>query len=1109
MLTHSYDQVRESFEHLIEHLQHVLPAQAPLHDFVHHNTLHGLQHLPFPDALKRSRKLTGNAGYLPNKTFREYYRQGRINDDDLDEAFNDSKDWQVDEVVFQVNQRIIQQRDVYRAALLAPLKPLTANQLNWQIEENQVLQYFQADVTEKSREQLRHCSKDFKQTPEESLIVADLWAASLESLGLEHYLVHPEELQDLSPEQAERMFDLLQDKETENANKASSKAEHLLQNHARKMGAKLFARVGKDLTLRAFVEILSGEDASENLDPMFIRYVSAWLDQGIAAWQPKEGQQGFYKAWKNSEKIDLFGLLEDMSDWYEQIASLPDDATATLISILTRMGIPEKRWTQYLQNLALELPGWSGMFLWRHFHPNYEGLKRPIDMLDYLAVRLVMEYFFVQQICRKHWLINASLFHLKKWFIDHKIELFVRYHLFKGDLPEYLIAQTQHLIGHTDSLHEHKSDWIELGQRLWTWQHSPAAIRPDGYSVSRSVWRLFSLMQHLGICGDGLRTLKSAQIETLFRCLKQVDDPENSGFLWLQAYEHHYHNEIFNATVHNHPKEPLHNFRGSQPSLADAQLIFCMDDREEAMRRHLEEINPNIETLGAAAFFNVIMNWQGLDDLTAKASCPVVATPVHKIREIAQTEQKTQKEKHDERRHKRLCLHNWVHQKARRNLLTTAVLMLVTLPVTFSVLLGKIFAPLGFSKLSHRIKQSIDLSVGTDIQFTAEQALNDKTASCNQAGFTEEEQIDRVEQFLRSIGLVRDYSTFVVTIGHGSISQNNPHRSAYNCGACSGRNSGPNARVFAAMANRPEIRRALAKRGLSIPDSCWFLGAMHNTADETILWYDTEKIPTALQTDFSRLQANVQEATLYSAQERCRKFASAPKKPSLKEAYQHVIMRTQDLSQVRPELGHVTNAVAFIGRRSLTRGVFWDRRAFLISYDYTTDPSSQILEAILLSAGPVGAGINLEYYFSMVDNQGYGCGPKTLHNVSGLLGVMEGGSSDLRTGLPWQMLDIHEAMRLQVIVEAKVETLVAIYQRQPPLQELVGKGWILLSAKDPDSDDIFVFKPDQGFVRWKGKRSALPEVSRSPEWYFDHYTHLSPATVKETQRSLPKSFQQG
>jgi len=155
-----------------------------------------------------------------------------------------------------------------------------------------------------------------------------------------------------------------------------------------------------------------------------------------------------------------------------------------------------------------------------------------------------------------------------------------------------------------------------------------------------------------------------------------------------------------------------------------------------------------------------------------------------------------------------------------------------------------------------------------------------------------------------------------------------------------------------------------------------------------------------------------------------------------------------------------------------------------------------VLEAILLAAGPVGAGINLEYYFSTVNNEQYGCGTKVTHNITGLFGVMDGTASDLRTGLPKQMIEIHEAMRLQVVVEASIATLTRIYERQPPLQELIGNGWLLLSARDPQNGAIHVFKPGSGFIPWQGERSALPTVTRSPDWYRGHTQPLSPALIE-------------
>jgi uncharacterized protein YbcC (UPF0753/DUF2309 family) len=172
-----------------------------------------------------------------------------------------------------------------------------------------------------------------------------------------------------------------------------------------------------------------------------------------------------------------------------------------------------------------------------------------------------------------------------------------------------------------------------------------------------------------------------------------------------------------------------------------------------------------------------------------------------------------------------------------------------------------------------------------------------------------------------------------------------------------------------------------------------------------------------------------------------------------------VEQRSLDFSQVYAEWGHATNASAVVGRRVLSKGLFLDRRTFLQSYDPYHDPEGTILEGILTAVGPVIAGIGLEYYFSRVDNTRYGSGTKILHNVSGLVGVMTGAESDLRTGLPYQMVWVHEPMRLTFVVECLPAIISGIIQRHRPLQKLFDNRWLHLIVLDIRTGQFVRYEP--------------------------------------------------
>ena len=205
--------------------------------------------------------------------------------------------------------------------------------------------------------------------------------------------------------------------------------------------------------------------------------------------------------------------------------------------------------------------------------------------------------------------------------------------------------------------------------------------------------------------------------------------------------------------------------------------------------------------------------------------------------------------------------------------------------------------------------------------------------------------------------------------------------------------------------------------------------------------------------------------------------------------------RAEDLSQTRPEYGHATNALCFVGRRDWSRGLFLDRRAFLTSYDPAQDDeSSSILKQLLAAVIPVCAGINLEYYFSYVDPTGYGCGTKLPHNITSLLGVMDGAASDLRPGLPWQMVEIHEPVRLLFVIETTPKAMQRIIDDNEAIAQLVHGDWVQLAVFDPNSPAIYRYFGGE-FVRYAPESPELPIVESSIDWYRGQRDHLGFASI--------------
>jgi uncharacterized protein YbcC (UPF0753/DUF2309 family) len=297
------------------------------------------------------------------------------------------------------------------------------------------------------------------------------------------------------------------------------------------------------------------------------------------------------------------------------------------------------------------------------------------------------------------------------------------------------------------------------------------------------------------------------------------------------------------------------------------------------------------------------------------------------------------------------------------------------------------------------------------------------------------------------------------------------------------------------MANRPPIRAELATRGIVIPDDTWFIGGDHDTCSDHITLFDLEAVPPTHTDALNTLRVSFDMARARNAHERSRRFESCPPNATPEAALRHVEERSEHLAQPRQECGHATNAVCFVGRREVTRGLFLDRRSFLVSYDPNGDPADENLARLMGAVVPVCGGINLEYYFSRVDNERYGCGSKLPHNVTGLIGVMNGQASDLRTGLPLQMVEIHEPVRILFVVETTPERLEKVILGNPIVKEFVVNRWIRIATMDPDTGRIQIRRA-AGYEDLQGELPTLPTAPSSIAWYQGKMDHLPMARIQ-------------
>jgi uncharacterized protein YbcC (UPF0753/DUF2309 family) len=622
---------------------------------------------------------------------------------------------------------------------------------------------------------------------------------------------------------------------------------------------------------------------NELTEPILIRFLSAYFDQGVASNVPfirKEGLLASFIYFAESSLVPIKPIRQNQIwEWKK----LPAEELAKKL-LQDIIPYPEFH-QQYIREILISLKGWSGLIKAIQDNPGLLPIPRNASLLDFVTIRLMLEwswlnnYFGIPQLCKEQ-ILNAL----------------------KDETKE--------------------------------------------------------------------KVIRSRNYESLLMSLEN-----NLQKNYLVKLQHHLSRE--QKDTH----QPLWSF------------LFCIDDREGILRRHLEKQDPRIQTFGTPGHFGFEFFLQRKANEHPIKQCPdpVVTSKIIHLKVKANM------------RHYPWATPKWTTWAALRSLF--------------------IQQPPNYGNAQFRLVR-FETAPDSDVRSV----------------FSPSEAADRLAQVFKTIGWTNVTSPLNFVIGHHATTQNNPFFNAYGCGACSGSSGAINALIFADFANDAKIRQLLKTQyQVEIAPSVIFIAGVHDTTTDSI----------TLFAESSLIESNEILLHLSKALEQVQKerqhdyFTSQSKIENSTDLYEFFWKQGHAIFQVRPEYGHNSVAFCYIGDREKVKGFSFDRKAFLQSYDFSSDSSGDQLESILKAVIPVCAGINLDYFFSR-QNLLAGAGTKLSLNINGLFSVTNGVEEDILPGICYQMVERHIPSRMNFIIEQDPQLIISVLKRHESLWNYIKNEWAFL-----------------------------------------------------------------
>ncbi len=181
---------------------------------------------------------------------------------------------------------------------------------------------------------------------------------------------------------------------------------------------RLLQEAGKTESPEFYLQVLEAHppreqlNESHELDRLTVKWLSLFLDEGMAAWPMPFKEDGFYSAWRLLIRHD-----EDIKKKLTgKIPKSPVDALSKILEVFD-----EEDQMKLLERHLAALPGWAGFIKYRVENKSVWNEEYPINLLEYLAVRLWMAQVMDKPIIpalhpqKDHELLELKYIWLQAW----------------------------------------------------------------------------------------------------------------------------------------------------------------------------------------------------------------------------------------------------------------------------------------------------------------------------------------------------------------------------------------------------------------------------------------------------------------------------------------------------------------------------------------------------------------------------------------------------------------------------------------------------------------------------------------------------------------------